>query len=82
MLLGKTELVLVGGNEMLLKTEFGCHVTMDPGLHGTISLPDNVKTLFRPVAMMVPDYALITEGMLFAEGFSNAKALAKKLVYL
>ena len=31
LLLGKTELVFVDGNEMILKTEFGCHVTMDPG---------------------------------------------------
>jgi len=32
--------------------------------------------------MMIPDYALIAEVMLFAEGFSNAKALSKKMVYL
>ena len=31
LLLGKTEFVFVDGNEMVLKTEFGCHVTMDPG---------------------------------------------------
>ncbi|KAJ3335866.1 Dynein heavy chain 2, axonemal [Gonapodya sp. JEL0774] len=35
--------------------------------------------LFRPVSMMVPDSVLIAENMLFAQGFSNCKILAKKV---
>ena len=36
--------------------------------------------MLRPVSMMVPDFTLIAEIMMFSEGFSSAKVLAKKMI--
>lgn len=42
--------------------------------------PDNLKVLFRPIAMMKPEMSIIAEVKLYAGGFENAQRLATKIV--
>lgn len=65
-----------------INTRVGFFITYNPDYEGRSALPENVKALFRPIAMIVPDYALIAENFLFSEGFKNGKVLARKMTQL
>lgn len=60
----------------------GAFITMNPGYLGRAELPEGLKALFRPITVVVPDLELICENILMAEGFVNAKKLARKFVTL
>ncbi|XP_069077648.1 dynein axonemal heavy chain 11-like [Pleurodeles waltl] len=70
------------GETIELKTTIGIFITLNPGYAGRAELPENVKALFRPCAMVIPDFELICEIMLVAEGFVDARLLARKFISL
>uniref|UniRef100_A0A8C4HFM9 Cytoplasmic dynein 2 heavy chain 1 n=1 Tax=Dicentrarchus labrax TaxID=13489 RepID=A0A8C4HFM9_DICLA len=71
------------GKEVELDPNSGVFITLNPagkGYGGRQKLPDNLKQLFRPVAMSRPDNELIAEVILYSEGFKNGEILGRKLV--
>nr|XP_060503678.1 dynein axonemal heavy chain 17 [Panthera onca] len=70
------------GEMISLVPTVGLFITMNPGYAGRTELPENLKALFRPCAMVVPDFELICEIMLVAEGFLDARLLARKFITL
>ena len=73
------------GKTIHVNKNAGIFVTLNPagkGYGGRSKLPDNLKQLFRPVAMDIPNNELIAETLLYAEGFNCAKILARKIVVI
>ena len=75
----KAEIELIGRN-LRVHGNTGIFITMNPGYAGRSNLPDNLKKLFRSVAMSKPDKELIAEVMLYSQGFSCAKELSRQTV--
>lgn len=73
------EIDLIGKN-LRVDPSTGIFITMNPGYAGRQNLPDNLKKLFRNIAMTKPDREAIAQVMLFSQGFRTAEVLATKIV--
>ncbi|XP_046630090.1 dynein axonemal heavy chain 7-like [Neodiprion virginianus] len=70
----------IEGTSLRLKPTYNICVTLDSGHVNHSSIPNNTRSLFRTVAMVLPDFLPISEVELYAGGFTDAKILARKLV--
>lgn len=58
--------------DVKLNPQMGSFVTMNPGYAGRSNLPENLKQLFRQMAMVKPDRELIAQVMLYSQGYRTA----------
>ncbi|XP_014395404.1 PREDICTED: dynein heavy chain 14, axonemal [Myotis brandtii] len=70
------------GKKIRINLSCAVFITVNYGNKGHVGLPNTLKSLFRPVAMVVPHYEMIAEISLLAVGFQSAKSLSRKLVNL
>lgn len=78
----RSEFTFVDGNSISLDRRCAIFITMNPGYSGRTKLPENMKALFRNIAVVVPDRQIIMRVKLASSGFQENEALSRKFFTL
>lgn len=74
-----TTIQLDGGDPLPFDYSCCVFITMNPFTMGRTKLPDNLKAQFRPVQMILPNLRVITEVILYCNGFLTSDELSTKI---
>jgi len=77
---GRPTFIFNENEEIAIISTMAINITMNPTYAGRHDLPDNLKALFRPCAMMVADYFMIAQIKLLSYGYQQARVIANKVV--
>jgi dynein heavy chain len=78
----KPKFVFTDGTSLSLDPKCAIFITMNPGYAGRTELPENMKALFRTIAVVVPNRRIIMQVKLASAGFQENNVLSKKFYVL
>ena len=78
----QTAKIELHGSQIKLNPAMSIFVKINPGYAERSNFPDNLKQLFRQVAMVKPNREIIARVMLYSQGFKITEKLSGKIVSL